>query len=101
MLEIPAWAIGVAAICGGVGIMVLIMQLGEGLQRSLFGIKRGGRKPSTVIGMHVGTSSGETTQNPEAVEDLQRRVAELEERVDFAERLLAKQAQPDRLINRE
>ena len=101
MLEIPAWAIGVVAICGGVGIMVLIMQLGEGLQRSLFGMKRGERKPSTVIGMHVGTSSGETTQNPEAVEDLQRRVAELEERVDFAERLLAKQAQPDRLINRE
>jgi len=31
------------------------------------------------------------------LDDLQRRVAELEERVDFAERLLAKQREGERL----
>jgi len=33
----------------------------------------------------------------EALDELQRRVAELEERVDFAERLLAKQREGERL----
>jgi len=34
---------------------------------------------------------------PQVLDDLQRRVAELEERVDFAERLLAKQREGERL----
>lgn len=48
--------------------------------------------------MHVGTGSGEPTPPPEAMEDLQRRLAELEERVDFAERLLAQRPEHDKLI---
>lgn len=96
-MEIPVWGIGVAAICAGVGLMIALMQLGEGLSRSLFGARRERRGPSTVIGMHVGTKSGESTAPPEVVEDLQRRVAELEERLDFAERILAQRPEAEKL----
>jgi hypothetical protein len=34
--HIPDWAIGVAAICGGLGVMVVLMQLGLGLKESMF-----------------------------------------------------------------
>lgn len=99
-MEIPVWGIGVAAICAGVGLMIALMQLGEGLARSLFGAQREAARrehhgPSTVIGMHVGSSPA--TPQPEALEDLQRRVAELEERLDFAERVLAQRPEPEKL----
>ena len=43
-----------------------------------------------------GTEAGETSRSEE-MEALQHRVAELEERVDFAERLLAQQRESGRL----
>ena len=99
MFGIPTWAIGVVASCAGLGIMVVLMRLGEGLKRSVFGGKREGRGPHTVIGMHVGTR-GASTPNPEVLEELHRRVAELEERLDFAERLLVKRPHHENLIPR-
>ncbi len=49
--------------------------------------------------MSVGTGSGEPAAvPPAALEDLHRRVAELEERLDFAERLLAKRPDSEKLI---
>lgn len=96
-MEIPVWGLGVAAICAGVGLMIAVMQLGEGLSRSLFGARRQRRGPSTVIGMHVGTKSDESTPSPEVLEDLQRRVAELEERLDFTERVLAQRPEAAKL----
>lgn len=97
MFEIPAWAIGVAAICGGVGVMVVLMQLGDGLARSLFGSRAAkGRGPKTVIGMHVGAE--ESAPNQAVLDDLQRRVAELEERLDFTERVLAQRPDPEKLM---
>jgi hypothetical protein len=97
MFGIPTWAIGVVTILGGVGLMAFLISLGDGLRRSLLGGKREDHGPHTVIGMHVGTGSGEQSPQPEVLEDLQRRVAELEERLDFAERVLAKRAEPEKL----
>jgi hypothetical protein len=99
MVDIPGWAIGVVAILGGLGVMAVLIQLGDGLAHGLFGVKRRARGPHTVIGMNVGTGSGEpAVLPPAALEDLQRRVAELEERLDFAERLLAKRPDHEKLI---
>jgi len=42
-------------------------------------------------------AGGIASPAPQVLDDLQRRVAELEERVDFAERLLAKQREGERL----
>lgn len=100
MPNIPAWAIGVVAILGGVGVMALLIELGDGLKRKVLGDRqaREGRGPHTVIGMHVGTASPDPGPQPQVLEDLQRRVAELEERLDFAERLLARQREAERLV---
>jgi hypothetical protein len=43
------------------------------------------------------SSDGETGELRQAVDAMQNRLAELEERVDFTERLLAKQREADRL----
>jgi hypothetical protein len=98
MFGIPTWAVGVVAILGGVGLMAFLISVGDGPRRRLLGGKSAGRGPHTVIGMHVGTGGGEPTPQPEMLEDLQRRVAELEERLDFAERVLAKRPDVERLI---
>ena len=97
-MEIPAWAIGVVVSCVGLGLMVVVIQLGETLKSGIMRSRRESRGPQTVIGMHVGTGSGEPAPQPEVMEDLQRRVAELEERVDFAERLLAQRPERDKLV---
>jgi hypothetical protein len=98
MFGIPAWAIGVVTILGGVGLMAFLISVGDGLRRRMLGGKAESRGPHTVIGMHVGTGGDDSTPQPEVLEDLQRRVAELEERLDFAERVLAKRADPEKLV---
>ena len=97
-MGIPDWAIGVVASCAGLGLMVVLIQLGETLKSRILRSRRESRGPHTVIGMNVGTGSSESTPHPEVLEDLQRRVAELEERLDFAERVLAQRPHPDKLI---
>jgi len=81
MLHIPDWAIGVAAICGGLGVMVVLMQLGEGLKQSVFKNK----------------AAAVPAPDQTALDDLQRRVAELEERLDFTERVLAQRPDSEKL----
>ncbi|HEX2680611.1 MAG TPA: hypothetical protein VHQ03_04900, partial [Candidatus Dormibacteraeota bacterium] len=44
-----------------------------------------------------GPAQGDTAALAQALEDLTRRLAELEERVDFAERMLAKERAAERL----
>ena len=82
----PEWAWGVAVICvaffGGVGILTRIADMG----------KKTKRLPDDVT-----ERLGELDARLEALEQSQRRVAELEERVDFAERLLARQNEAERL----
>jgi hypothetical protein len=78
MFIIPSWAIGVA-------IIIIAAQI----SKAIFGGKpRRGASPENEAEI------GELRQNLEA---MQTRVAELEERVDFTERLLAKQKESDRL----
>jgi len=75
MFGIPTWAIGVVTILGGVGLMAFLISVGDGLRRRLLGGKSEGRGPHTV-----------------------RRVVELEERLDFAERVLAQRPDPENLM---
>ncbi|PYO43494.1 MAG: hypothetical protein DMD29_02085 [Gemmatimonadetes bacterium] len=84
MWGIPSWAIGVA-------VIMLAISLGRGLT-AMFGggmvVKRG---------KGDGATDAELARQAEALEEAQRRLAELEERMDFAERLLAKQRDGERL----
>lgn len=70
----PAWAFGVAFI-------ILAVSLRHALPRLLHSI-------ADKQSAHAPRGSGATDA---ALEDLRRRVGELEERVDFAERLLTEQ----------
>jgi len=84
MFLIPSWAIGIA-------IIIIAAQV----SKAIFG----GWRPRRGGGGGAGSPEneaevGELRQNLEA---MQTRVAELEERVDFTERLLAKQREADRL----
>jgi hypothetical protein len=82
--DIPSWAVGAA-------IILIAIQVG----RAISGKYGGGRGRGRSRGLPA--SDDETGELRQNLETLQNRVAELEERVDFAERLLAKQRDSDRL----
>ncbi len=84
MWGIPSWAIGIA-------VIMLAISLGKSLTAML-----GGGTPAKR-GRSDGASDAELARQAEALEDAQRRLGELEERMDFAERLLAKQRDGERL----
>jgi uncharacterized protein involved in exopolysaccharide biosynthesis len=77
MFFIPSWAVGVAVIMIAIQIGRVIS--GKTARRGLSG------------------SDPEIGELRQSLEAMQGRVAELEERVDFAERLLAKKRETDRL----
>jgi tetrahydromethanopterin S-methyltransferase subunit G len=84
-MEQYGWAIGV-------GIIIIALSLSKavpGLVRA-FADRIADRTATPPAG-------GIASPAPQVLDDLQRRVAELEERVDFAERLLAKQREGERL----
>jgi Tfp pilus assembly protein PilO len=90
MFGIPEWAIGVVAIVAGVGVVQILVGLGY----KVLGLPRRDTRSRAraVLGMTLPGESGERSDSGEhaaALQDVQRRIAELEERVDFAERLLA------------
>jgi len=76
---IPSWALGIA-------VILIAVQVGRAISGKYRGARRGSQDADPEI--------AELQQNLEA---MQHRIAELEERVDFAERLLAKQRENDRL----
>jgi hypothetical protein len=80
MEMIPSWAIGVA-------IIILAGSLGRAFAPMLRG--RSGRGS--------GVPDADASQLRGELEDVQKRMGELEERLDFAERLLAKQRDAERL----
>ena len=79
---IPSWALGAA-------VILIAIQIG----RAISGRYGGGR------GRHRGlpASDDEISELRQNLDAMQHRVTELEERVDFTERLLAKQRDADRL----
>jgi len=82
---LPSWAVGVIAIMAGIGVLQVVVAAAY----KLLGIPRrewGGRGRK-VAGINV--PSADSGEHAAVLDDLQRRIAELEERVDFAERLLA------------
>ena len=73
------WAVGIGIIILAVSLRRALPHLAQALADRI----AGRTPPGAPIAPH-----------PEALEDLQRRLTELEERVDFAERLLAKPGEP-------
>src|SRR6184192_2521237 len=71
MFGIPEWAVGVAFI-------MLAISIGKELQKRVGG-------------------SDDAQTRLDALEDVQRRLADVEERLDFAERMLAKQRDAERI----
>jgi hypothetical protein len=87
VLGIPDWALGVGVICIAcfVGIALMVRLLPESLRR--------GKKHTTDGGGRV----EELERRVGELEAGRQRVAELEERLDFAERLLARQRDAQRV----
>lgn len=81
---VPPWAQGAVFVAVGVAGLSLVMAIA----RKVFGLQR--------LPM-PGSAGPEVAELREAVESLQQRMQELEERVDFAERALTQQRQADRL----
>jgi hypothetical protein len=87
---IPDWAIGVGfsliALFIGVGIMYRLMPAD---------VRTSGRKRHAAV--RVGDTTDPGASQPPELDDVHRRLNELEERLDFAERLLTQQRETDRL----
>jgi hypothetical protein len=81
---IPQWAIGV-------GVIIFAVAIAQTLARML--------RPMAdrTVGRIAATSDSETLELRQAVDALQNRLGEVEERLDFAERLLTKHREADRL----
>jgi hypothetical protein len=81
MWIIPSWAVGVA-------FLIVVTGTVQTISRRITG-RAGGRQGKDV--------AEESPRLAQALEEVQRRLGELEERVDFAERLLAKERDEARL----
>lgn len=84
---IPSWALGAA-------VILIAIQVGRAIS-GRHGMSRWGRWGRR--GREESGSDTDVDELRQSVETMQHRVAELEERVDFAERLLAKHRESDRL----
>ena len=84
-MEQFGWAIGV-------GIIIVALSLRKAAPALARAVA------DRIAGRTAAPSAGSLgSPAPQVLDDLQRRVAKLEERVDFAERLLAKQREAERL----
>jgi hypothetical protein len=94
---IPDWAIGVGfimlALFGGIGLMGRLAPGALQSSRRRPGRHRWIPEEALPAPGEAGTLQAKLGE----IDDLQRRLAEVEERLDFAERLLAKQRDADRL----
>ena len=88
MFEIPVWAIGV-------GFIILTVGVAQVLVRRLLPADRLlGRRAST---RDLAEMVEQVQRRLAELDDLRKRLDEVEERLDFAERLLAKQREGERL----
>ncbi len=83
MFLIPSWALGAA-------VILIAIQVGRAISGRYPRYRRGFPQQSD-------TEVTEVAELRQSLDAMQTRVSELEERVDFAERLLAKQRDSDRL----
>ena len=81
---IPEWAIGVGVILMAVSVLKVVTAR----------LMPPGHRPRSMRDMMGGEAQAE---NLAELDELKRRVGELEERVDFAERLLTRQREQERL----
>jgi hypothetical protein len=86
MLGIPEWAMGVAVIVAVIGISQIVRAR----------LMPPGHRRRSWRGEATGESEEMQSKLAE-LDELKHRVGELEERVDFAERLLARQREGERL----
>ena len=87
---IPEWALGVTAILAVVSVLKIVTAR----------LMPPGYRPRSMRDMMGGETPAETEETQARLaelDELKRRVGELEERVDFAERLLARQREGERL----
>jgi hypothetical protein len=80
---IPEWAIGIGAILAVISVLKVVTAR----------LMPPGHRPRSMREM----MDGETPAGLAELDELKRRVGELEERLDFAERLLARQREQERL----
>jgi predicted nuclease with TOPRIM domain len=96
MFGIPEWAIGVGfivvAVMGGVALLYRLIPAEMRASERKRHLARALEHLQGELG-----GSDEMRHKLGELADVQRRVAELEERLDFAERLLAKQREVERL----
>ncbi len=100
MFGIPDWAVGVAFIVVAISIgKALAGRIGPP-DRHRGPRGRGRRDLAQVVEdlqQKVGGSE-DVEARLDALEDVQRRLADVEERLDFAERILAKQRDAERIV---
>ena len=87
MLGIPEWALGVTAILAVVSVLKVVTAR----------LMPPGYRQRSWRGDLIPPETGDLQARLAGLDELKRRVAELEERVDFAERLLARQREGERL----
>jgi hypothetical protein len=91
---IPEWALGV-------GFIIIVVSIAKALRGTpSFGDRLRGRRGGRQVPADLDGKLAElddVQRRLDDVDDLQRRVSELEERVDFTERLLAKQREGERI----
>jgi len=87
MLGIPEWAIGVGAILMVVSVLKVVTAR----------LMPAGYRQRSWRGETLPPETEDLQARLAEVDQLKQRVAELEERVDFAERLLARQREGERL----
>jgi len=99
MFGIPEWAVGVGFIIVAVSIAKAVA--GRIGPPDRHGRPRGSRRDLARavedLQQRVGGSDDAQTRL-DALEDVQRRLADVEERLDFAERMLAKQRDVERIV---
>jgi len=99
MFGIPEWAVGVGFIIVAVSIAKAVA--GRIGPPDRHGRPRGSRRDLARavedLQQRVGGSDDVQT-GLDALEDVQRRLADVEERLDFAERMLAKQRDVERIV---
>ncbi|HVH66961.1 MAG TPA: hypothetical protein VM716_03760 [Gemmatimonadales bacterium] len=100
MFGIPEWAIGVGFIMIAVSVARALSGAGErqrGRKASRRDLTQAVEELRRKVDGGAGAVGGDTQARLDELEDVQRRLSDLEERMDFAERMLAKQRDAERI----